>query len=83
LDELYELFRCLLKHGDWVGDLVVVLEGAPVLVLKIRIGVSHRRMLASQDFEDRQAGLRAGVVRLEYASLIAVRQVAYRRPETR
>jgi hypothetical protein len=38
-------------------------------------------MLAPQDFEDWPAGLCAGVVWLEYASLIAVRQVAYCGPE--
>jgi hypothetical protein len=56
---------------------VVRLEGAACRILKVRGRVAHRRMLVPQDFEDRPTSLRAGIVGLQHASLIPIRQVAH------
>ncbi len=62
-------------------ETVVRLEGATCWILKVRGGVAHWRMLVSQDFEDRPTGLRAGIVGLQHASLIPIRQVAHCGPD--
>jgi hypothetical protein len=62
-------------------EAAVRLEGATCRILKIRGRVAHRRMIVSQDFEDRRTGLRAGIVGLQHASLIPIRQVAHCGPD--
>ena len=62
-------------------EAVVRLEGAACWIVEIRGRVAHQRMLVSQDFEDRPTGLRAGIVGLQDASLIPIRQVAHCGPD--